>query len=290
MAKILNAQLQVGVKGEYLAGLVEDLNDLAKSKWNAEPRPTYLRASNLGTGCPLRLKYDIDYGKPLPVSPELDAIFKQGDIMEAVTITLLKQAGYSVTDEQREIEYKGITGSIDCLINGNLVDIKTTSNIWKFDKLWEKDDYGYLSQLSTYAAAIPEVSKKEATLLVWDKNSKSYSQFTYDIEKYVDQKTIEISEMKRYLAGRQLKESKEDEQIRKGKGRYKGGYELNSFCNTCPWKSDCWPRLQAFEYEYPDGTKYKKHFSDITAPPQTKNHSLNKLVPRKEVPVDPLRI
>lgn len=91
-----------------------------------------------------------------------DALYKFlfGDIIEAVTICLAKQAGYEVTDEQAEVELDGVKGHIDCRINGIVCDVKSCSS-YSFNKFANgsllepgNDPFGYVGQLAGYAEAL----------------------------------------------------------------------------------------------------------------------------------------
>ena len=66
----------------------------------------------------------------------------------------VKMAGHEVTSEQKTIEVEGIKGHMDCVIDGEVVDIKTTSGFafkkFKEGTLTNDDPFGYISQLAGY--------------------------------------------------------------------------------------------------------------------------------------------
>jgi len=81
-----------------------------------------------------------------------------------MAITWARACGHEVTGEQDELTLDGISGHRDCIIDGCLVDVKSTSTLsfLKFkDKLLDKvdpngrpyDGFGYLDQLDGYLAA-----------------------------------------------------------------------------------------------------------------------------------------
>ena len=82
--------------------------------------------------------------------------FLYGHILEELLILLVRMSGHTVTDEQKEGIVEGITGHMDCKIDGEVVDIKTASG-FAFKKfaegtLAEQDDFGYMAQLAGYEA------------------------------------------------------------------------------------------------------------------------------------------
>ncbi len=66
-------------------------------------------------------------------------------------------AGHTVTSEQKEISVDGIKGHMDCVIDGQVIDIKTASGYafkkFKEGTLGEDDAFGYLGQLAGYEKA-----------------------------------------------------------------------------------------------------------------------------------------
>jgi len=119
-------------------------------------RPT-LRMSNIGR--PTRqLWFDMNSertpsGLPAPTMIK----FLYGHILERLVLFLVEIAGHKVTDEQKEITVGGITGHMDCKIDGQVVDIKSASGFgfqkFRNGTLAEQDSFGYMSQLAGYEAA-----------------------------------------------------------------------------------------------------------------------------------------
>ena len=114
-----------------------------------------LRMSNIGR--PNRqLWYDIktkeQEGETLPPSTFIKFLY--GHLLEEVVLLLVRLAGHSVTDEQKNVKVKGIEGHMDCIIDGEVVDIKTASGYafkkFKDGTLREDDPFGYLAQLAGY--------------------------------------------------------------------------------------------------------------------------------------------
>ena len=131
------------------------------SQW-ANPRPRdsgTLRMSNIGK--PMRqLWYDMRSESKTTerIKPSVFIKFLYGHLLEEVLLMLIKIAGHEVTDEQKEVSVSGIKGHMDCVINGEVVDIKTASG-FAFKKFYNKtlaedDIFGYLAQLAGYEAAM----------------------------------------------------------------------------------------------------------------------------------------
>ena len=83
--------------------------------------------------------------------------FLYGHILEEVLLLLVKLSGHKVEGEQKEVSVDGVVGHMDCIIDGEVVDIKTASGFafrkFKNGTLREDDPFGYLSQLSGYEEA-----------------------------------------------------------------------------------------------------------------------------------------
>lgn len=116
-----------------------------------------LRMSNIGK--PERqLWYEQrDTGSENKLSPDTLIKFLYGHLLEELLLFLVKLSGHKVTDEQKEIEVDGIKGHMDCKIDGQVVDIKTSSGraFSKFvtGSLAENDPFGYIAQLCGYEEA-----------------------------------------------------------------------------------------------------------------------------------------
>lgn len=86
-----------------------------------------VRMSNVGK--PARQlwfeKRDKDSKRDIDAPTQLKFLY--GHLLEEIVLMLVRMAGYTVTDEQKEVDIKGIKGHMDCKINGEVVDIKTAS-------------------------------------------------------------------------------------------------------------------------------------------------------------------
>lgn len=83
--------------------------------------------------------------------------FLYGHLLEEIVLMLVRMSGHTVSDEQKEVVVDGITGHMDCKINGEVVDIKTASrfafNKFREGRLSQDDPFGYLGQLAGYEKA-----------------------------------------------------------------------------------------------------------------------------------------
>ena len=118
---------------------------------------TTLRMSNVGRK-ERQLWYDMKTeGTPERMPPSLFIKFLYGHLLEEIVLFLIKLSGHTVTSEQKEVTVSGIKGHMDCVIDGEVVDIKTASGFafkkFKDGTLAENDIFGYMAQLAGYEAA-----------------------------------------------------------------------------------------------------------------------------------------
>lgn len=143
-----------------------------------ERGPPKLRLSQMGPRCPCALWNSIHHpelAEALPATAEIKYTF--GHLIEAEAIMMARAAGHTVTGEQDELVVDGVKGHRDCVIDGCVVDVKSTSSL-SFNKfqdgtLKDNDDFGYLDQLDGYLVGSvddPLVSVKDrAYILAVDK-------------------------------------------------------------------------------------------------------------------------
>lgn len=213
-----------------------------------EPRIPTLRLSNVGR--PLRqLWFDFHNKKSEKLSPETKLKFQYGDILEEFILFLAEEAGYSVTDKQREVEVDGVLGHIDGLINGVLVDVKSASSFsWnKFASggLREDDPFGYIGQLSGYSTALGGV---DGAFLVVDKTLGKLCLDQYSgqyLAEYNVRKQIEKA--KHVVAQDKPPEEYCYEDVPDGKS---GNMKLAPGCSYCSHKWECREGLRGFAYSY----------------------------------------
>lgn len=151
---------------KHIHTLVNDIYDLiSKSEItfdvttrignNPEQKKRGLRLSGMGPKCPRALWYSVHHpelAEPLP--PYALVKYSYGHIIEAQTIHLARAAGHEVTGEQDELTVDGVSGHRDCVIDGCIVDVKSTSSRgydkFKTGSIKYDDSFGYLDQLDGY--------------------------------------------------------------------------------------------------------------------------------------------
>lgn len=83
-------------------------------------------------------------------------MFNIGHVQELQVLMLAKHSGHEVITCDESLEGFGVKGHFDAIIDGQLVDVKTTSpyGYSKFEKstILQSDPYGYIKQLAGYAA------------------------------------------------------------------------------------------------------------------------------------------
>lgn len=238
---------------------------LAWSKPREVENSFRLRMSNIGR--PLRqLWYESkNTSDPHVVSGSTQIKFLYGHILEEIVLMLVRMAGHEVTSEQKEVNVSGVTGHMDCKIDGQVVDVKTASkfsfNKFKDGSLVNNDPFGYLAQLSGYETA---EQTKEGGFLVINKESGELCLFRPDdLEKPNVKEKIE--KVKAAIAV----DTPPDRcyaPIPEGK---KGNMKLPSGCAYCPYKFECYSDandgdgLRAFRYS--NGPAY---FTEVAVEPR----------------------
>ncbi len=179
--------------------------------------------------------------------PKVYLKFLYGDVIEQLFLYLAKEAGHSVTDEQKEIEVDGVKGHIDAIIDGVVVDLKSASSFgykkFENDTVEQDDPFGYVAQLAGYANVL--TPGKEAAWWAVDKSSgdnciSKLSPIT--IKHYPPEDRIE-----------HLKEVVERDEppelchqpVPDGKS---GNMKLPTACSYCKYKFRCHPDVRTFLY------------------------------------------
>ena len=218
-----------------------------------------LRMSNIG-----RPARQLWYEQNLPSetstpSPSLQIKFLYGHILEEILLMLVRASGHEVTDEQKEVDVRGVKGHIDCKIDGEVVDIKTASkfsfNKFHEGRLREDDPFGYMSQLAGYEEA--ENSSEGGFLVI---NKESGELCLYRPEE-LDKPNIntQIQSIKKSLK-LATPPPRCYESVPEGK---KGNMKLHRSCVYCPYKHECYKDanngkgLRAFKYA--NGPMYLTH-------------------------------
>jgi hypothetical protein len=232
---------------------------LAWARPSARNAEFTLRMSNIGRPArQLWYEYNLPSESSSP-SPATQVKFLYGHILEEIVLMLVRAAGHKVSDEQKEIDVRGIKGHIDCKIDGEVVDVKTASKIafnkFREGRLREDDPFGYMSQLAGYEEA---EKSSEGGFLVINKESGELCLYRpEELDKPNVSKQIQDVRKALKLA---TPPARCYESVPDGK---KGNMKLNRNCNYCSYKFECHKDanngrgLRAFKYA--NGPTYLTH-------------------------------
>lgn len=116
-----------------------------------------IRASNLGKPATLLALNKLGYVEP-PLKGRVKFACYLGDVWESALEVFLKMHGYEIVATQDEIEWEGISGHFDFIVNDGkqdvLVEAKSLSEGYSRVFMREpNDDRGYVTQLAIYTRA-----------------------------------------------------------------------------------------------------------------------------------------
>jgi hypothetical protein len=220
-----------------------------------------------------QLWYDINMEKEsAPVSASTRIKFLYGYILEELLIALSRLAGHTVTDTQKEVSVEGVKGHQDCVIDGVLVDCKSTSprGFEKFEKgdLVKDDPFGYIAQISAYAegngvdeAAFFAINKQSGEICL----APVHSLEMIDAKKRVKH-LIRVVHNKTLIPDRCYSDVKD--------GTY-GNKRLGTSCIYCNHKRECWKDANNGQglrvFNYARGYRYLTKVGKIPDVPEVVN-------------------
>jgi hypothetical protein len=219
-------------------------------------KPARVWFSNVGGPCTRKLWYKLHTPADAePLGPGTRLKFLYGDIIEELVLTLARKAGHVVEHEQAHVEWNGITGRIDAVIDGMLVDVKSASSysFKKFQGGLQRDDdaFGYLGQLAGYLLVardlglVSDANRNRAAFLAVNKET---GRLHLDVHKFSDQDlaqwSIDVQENKHEAEGDGTPIRAFDP-VPEGKS---GNLKLGVNCSYCDFKHSCWPGLRTFLY------------------------------------------
>lgn len=245
---------------ELSARLSTDIASRLSTQLGESTQRATLRLSQMGPRCPRALWYSIhnpELAESLPPWAEIKYSF--GHIIEALAVTLAKASGHEVTGEQDELVVDGVVGHRDCVIDGCVVDVKssTSRGFQKFKEgtIKEDDTFGYLDQLDGYLVGSlqdPLVRVKDkAYLLVIDKQLGHMCLYEHTIrERHIRDRIAEY----RQLVARATAPACTCETVPDGKS---GNIKLGTKASYSAYKHICFPLLRTFLYA--SGPVYLTH-------------------------------
>jgi hypothetical protein len=245
---------------ELAAGFSTDVAQRLSAQLGEQRSGASLRLSQMGPRCPCALWYSIhrpELAEPLPPWAEIKYSF--GHILEALAITLAKASGHEVTGEQDELILDGIRGHRDCVIDGCVVDVKSSSSraFAKFrDGTIRLDDsFGYLDQLDGYLVASADDplvrTKDRGYLLAIDKQLGHMVIYEHRIR--ADSIKSRITEHKQIVSLREPPQCRCGT-VADGKS---GNIKLDTKASYSAQKYCCFPGLRTFLYA--SGPVYLTH-------------------------------
>ncbi len=210
-----------------------------------------LRLSQMGPKCPCALWHSIHSpmdAEPLPAWAKIK--YTYGHILEALVIAMAKAAGHEVTGEQDAVSVDGIIGHRDCVIDGCIVDVKssTSRGFQKFKDatIASEDTFGYLDQLDGYLVGSlhdPLVRVKDrGYLLVIDKQLGHMCLYEHHLREESIRKRVRDY---RNVIALDRPPACTCEEVPEGKS---GNIKLGIGPSYSPFKYCCYPRLRTFLY------------------------------------------
>jgi len=254
--------------------LVEEFGEACKSalrkQFTEERRSGFKpRMSNVGRPlCQLQMEAQNIKGEGQPYNVKMRNTF--GDLIEALSIFVLKSAGVEIEDEQKNVKYKfngsAIEGRYDVKINKKIWDIKSASPYSFKNKFGEaggfevvvKDDaFGYVSQGYLYSES------EKLPFGGWIVVNKSTGEWAVCETPLIDEeyKVNAIKIAKNNIHSLEKKEpfkrcyNEIEETFRTKKT---GNKVLGMVCSFCPYKLPCWgSKLQLLPQQQSQGKNPK---------------------------------
>ena len=254
--------------------LVEEFGEACKSalrKQFAEERRSGFkpRMSNVGRPlCQLQMEAQNIKGEGQPYNVKMRNTF--GDLIEALSIFVLKSAGVKIEDEQKNVKYKfngsAIEGRYDVKINKKIWDIKSASpysfknkfgEAGGFEAVAKDDAFGYISQGYLYSES------EKLPFGGWIVINKSTGEWAVCETPLLDgeYKVNAIQTAKNNIHSLEKKEPFKrcyDEIEETFRTKKTGNKVLGMTCSFCPYKLPCWgSKLQLLPQQQSQGKNPK---------------------------------
>jgi hypothetical protein len=254
--------------------LVEEFGEACKSalrKQFAEERRSGFkpRMSNVGRPlCQLQMEAQNIKGEGQPYNVKMRNTF--GDLIEALSIFVLKSAGVEIEDEQKNVKYKfngsAIEGRYDVKINKKIWDIKSASpysfknkfgEAGGFEAVVKDDAFGYVSQGYLYSES------EKLPFGGWIVVNKSTGEWAVCETPLIDgeHKVNAIKTAKNNIHSLEKKEPFKrcyDEIEETFRTKKTGNKVLGMTCSFCPYKLPCWgSKLQLLPQQQSQGKNPK---------------------------------
>jgi hypothetical protein len=197
-----------------------------------------------------------------PLQGEARLKFIYGDIIEELVLGLAEASGHKVEGRQTRMNYAGLEGSRDAVIDGVTVDVKSANSRgfrkFKDHRLQFEDPFGYLSQISLYTLAAKDdpsvVVKDKSAFLAVDKERGQMVLDVYDVQH------IEEAEVIGKIDAVYDKETLPPRGYKPVPEGFSGNEVLCVECSYCPFKEECWKDANKgqglLKYLYANGVKF----------------------------------
>lgn len=170
--------------------------------------------------------------------------FTYGHIIEEVVLTLAKAAGHSVEREQESVTLTHpysdyiVRGRLDAVIDGVLVDVKSTTSFGFKDFMAGKggEKFGYKHQLGIYSEATGIKSK--GFLFI----NRDMGHIGYVDEHYKLNPSYHFERLNRVLSAPGVEEFP---RLSAEAHNTDGSQKLCTTCSYCSYKGDCWKDANA---------------------------------------------
>ena len=146
----------IDITEEQIDDFGESIKEVMRSWANPTKRDSTfsIRMSNVGKH-PRKLWFDSkSTEKRSTINVPTQIKFLYGHMLEELVKLFVVMSGHDLTGQQKEVVVDGVVGHIDCIIDEEVVDIKTASsfafNKFKHGTLRDDDPFGYLGQLAGY--------------------------------------------------------------------------------------------------------------------------------------------
>ena len=242
----------VQIDEKLIDEFAENCKALIKKQFTSD-RDRSFRVRMSGIGRPLCQLQMEKAGAEREQSPYNNKLrFLIGDMIEALTVFIIKSSGIKVDSEQKGVKRKnkyfenGLTGTYDIEINNKIFDIKSASD-WSFKNKFnmgfgavaEKDVFGYLSQGYLYA----DTEKKDfGGWIVINKSSGEIclTEPPKDDKVYKDKGLKVANDNINALMQNKPFERCFDEVEETYRNKLTGNKRLDSVCEWCSFKHPCW--------------------------------------------------
>jgi len=189
-------------------------------------------------------------------TPSTRIKFLYGYILEELLLLLASISGHKVEAQQKEVELEGVKGHQDAMIDGVLVDCKSTSGRgfekFKTNNLVSDDPFGYIAQISAYAEAN---GVDKAAFLAIDKSTGKICLAPIHSMEMINAGN-RIKQVKKIVTGTNVPDRCYPS-VPDGKS---GNHRLSVGCVYCRHKKLCWSDanhgkgIRAFQYA--NGKRY----------------------------------